>query len=155
MIKVNVLSDENSWSKKIKNKELFFNKICKQFPKKYRFINKKIYLTLLLSNNKEIKILNKRFRNKNKSTDVLSFPFDKKQKNLKENYLGDIIISFNYMNKPKNLNNIEFKIKTIKIFIHGFLHLLGHDHQKNKEYKKMLKEEKEIFKSIEKTSILN
>ena len=155
MIKVNVLSDENSWSKKIKNKELFFNKICKQFPKKYRFINKKIYLTLLLSNNKKIKILNKRFRNKNKSTDVLSFPFDKKQKNLKENYLGDIIISFNYMNKPKNLNNIEFKIKTIKIFIHGFLHLLGHDHQKNKEHEKMLNEEKEIFKSIEKTFILN
>ena len=150
MIKVNVLSEENSWSKKIKNKELFFNKICKQFPKKYRFINKKIYLTLLLSNNKEIKILNKRFRNKNKSTDVLSFPFDKKQKNLKENYLGDIIISFNYMNKPKNLNNIEFKIKTIKIFIHGFLHLLGHDHKKNKEYKKMINEEKEIFKSIKK-----
>ncbi len=155
MIIVNVLSDENSWSKKIKNKELFFNKICKQFPKKYKFINKKIYLTLLLSNNKEMKILNKRFRNKNKSTDVLSFPFNKKQKKLKENYLGDIIISFNYMNKPKNLNNIEFKTKTIKIFIHGFLHLLGHDHQKNKEYKKMLKEEKEIFKSIEKTSILN
>ena len=59
------------------------------------------------------------------------------------------------MNKPKNLDNIEFKIKTIKIFIHGFLHLLGHDHKKNKEYKKMLKEEKEIFKSIEKTSVLN
>ena len=155
MIKVNVLSDENSWSKKIKNKELFFNKICKRFPKKYRFINKKIYLTLLLSNNKEIKTLNKRFRNKNKSTDVLSFPFDKKQKKFKENYLGDIIISFNYMNKPKNLDNIEFKIKTIKIFIHGFLHLLGYDHQKNKEYKKMLNEEKEIFKYIDKTSILN
>ena len=155
MIKVNVLSEENSWSKKIKNKELFFNKICKQFPKKYKFINKKIYLTLLLSNNKEMKILNKRFRNKNKSTDVLSFPFDKKQKKFKENYLGDIIISFNYMNKPKNLDNIEFKIKTIKIFIHGFLHLLGHDHKKNKEYKKMLNEEKEIFKYIDKTSILN
>ena len=70
MIKVNVLSEENSWSKKIKNKELFFNKICKQFPKKYRFINKKIYLTLLLSNNKEIKILNKKFRKKNKPTDI-------------------------------------------------------------------------------------
>jgi len=56
MIKVNVLSEENSWSKKIKKKELFFNKICNKFPKKYRFINKKIYLTLLLSNNKEIKL---------------------------------------------------------------------------------------------------
>ena len=41
-------------------------------------------------------------------------------KNLKDIYLGDIIISFNYMNKPKNLNNNEFKKNTIKIFIHGF-----------------------------------
>ena len=86
MIKVNVLSEENSWSKKIKKKESFFNKICSKFPKKYRFINKKIYVTLLLSNNKEIKILNKRFRNKNKSTDVLSFPFDKKQKKFKKDH---------------------------------------------------------------------
>ena len=117
MIKVNVLSEENSWSKKIKKKELFFNKICNKFPKKYRFINKKIYLTLLLSNNKEIKILNKKFRNKNKHTDVLSFPFNKKQKKLKEDYLGDIIISFNYINKPKNLDNYGFKIKATKIFI--------------------------------------
>ena len=60
MIKVNVLSEEDSWSKKIKKKELFFNTVCNKFPKKYRFINKKIYLTLLLSNNKEIKILNKK-----------------------------------------------------------------------------------------------
>ena len=155
MIKVNVLSEENSWSKKIKKKKLFFNKICKYFPKKYKFNNKKLYLTLLLSNNKKIKILNKKFRNKNNHTDVLSFPFNEKQKRPKENYLGDIIISFNYMNKPKNLNNYEFKIKTIKIFIHGFLHLLGHDHLKIRDYKKMFNEEQKIYKSVEKISILN
>ena len=85
--------------KKNKKKELFFNKICNKFPKKYRFINKKIYLTLLLSNNKEIKILNKKFRNKNKHTDVLSFPFDKKQKKLKQSYLGDIIITYDNISK--------------------------------------------------------
>ena len=83
MIKVNVLSEENSWSKKIKKKEDLFNKVCKSFPKKFRFLNKKVYLTLLLSNNKSIKRLNKRFRNKNKHTDILSFPFEKKIKNLK------------------------------------------------------------------------
>ena len=115
----------------------------------------KTYLFGPDATNKTIKTLNKKFRNKDKHTDVLSFPFNKKQKKLKENYLGDIIISFNYMNKPKNLDNYQFKIKTIKIFIHGFLHLLGHDHQKNKEYKQMLNEEKKIFRSIEKTSILN
>ena len=148
MIKVNVLSEENSWSKKIKNKELFFNKICKHFPKKYKFVDKKIYFTLLLSNNKKIKILNKKFRNKNKSTDILSFPSSKILKISKQTYLGDIIISFNFMNKPKSQTDKQFKEKIIKTFIHGFLHLLGFDHVKNKDYIKMLKEEEKIYKSV-------
>ena len=150
MITVNVLSDEKSWSRKIKKKEKLFNQVCNYFPKKYRFTNKKVYLTLLLSNNKKIKILNKKFRNKNKHTDILSFPFSSKIENLKEIYLGDIIISFNYMNKPKNLINKEFKKKTIKIFIHGFLHLVGFDHNNIKNYRKMLNYEEKIFKSVEK-----
>ena len=150
MIKVNVLCEDYSWTKRIKKKQNLFNQVCKRFPKKYRFINKKAYLTLLLSNNNKIKILNKKFRNKNKHTDILSFPFKDKKKKLKEIYLGDLIISYNYMSKPKNLSNYEFKKKTIKIFIHGFLHLLGYDHIKNKEYKKMLKQEQKVFQSVEK-----
>ncbi len=150
MIKVNVISEEKSWSRKLKKKKLFFNSLCKLFPKKFRFSNKRIYLTLLLSNNKKIKKLNKKFRNKNKITDILSFRFDQNQKNLKEVYLGDIIISFNSMNKPRNLNNYDFREKVCKIFIHGFLHLLGFDHIKEKDYKIMLKEEQNIFKSVKK-----
>ena len=148
MIKVNVLSEEKYWSKKIKKKQELFNNICKNFPKKFRFPNKKVYFTLLFSNNKKIKALNRKFRNKNKHTDILSFPFEHKMKNFREIYLGDIVISFNYMNKPKNLNLKEFRKKTVKIFIHGFLHLLGYDHIKEKDYKKMLNMEKKIFNSI-------
>ena len=54
------------------------------------------------------------------------------------------------MNKPRNLTVKEFKKKTIKIFIHGYLHLIGYDHSKNKEYKKMFKEEEKVFKFVEK-----
>tara|TARA_B100001559_G_scaffold163739_1_gene137293 strand:- start:225 stop:686 length:462 start_codon:yes stop_codon:yes gene_type:complete len=150
MIKVNVLSEDKSWSRKLKKKELFFNKLCKFFPKRFQFINKKIYLTLLLSNNRNIKKLNKRFRNKNKHTDVLSFPFQQKSKKLKEVYLGDIIISYNYMNKSKNLKTYNFKENVVKIFIHGFLHLLDFDHIKKKDYIKMLNQEQKIFKSVQK-----
>ena len=78
MISIDVVSENNLWSKKIKNKDVFFNTLVKLFPKKYRFIEKKINLSILLSDNKNIKKLNKRFRNKNKPTDVLSFPFEKK-----------------------------------------------------------------------------
>ena len=150
MIRINVISEEKSWSKKIKKKESLFNNICKHFPKKFRFLNKKVYLTLLISNNQNIKILNNKFKKKNKHTDILSFPSGQKTKNLKKIYLGDIIISYNYMNKPKDLTNFEFKKKTIKIFIHGYLHLLGYDHINLNDYQIMYREEKKIFDSIEK-----
>ena len=148
MISINVFSEEKAWSKRLKNKDIFFNKICKAFPKKYKFLNKKVTLTLLLSNNQNIKKLNKVFRKKNKSTDVLSFPLKKKIKISKNTYLGDIIISYNYLDKPRSQDLKLFKEKVIKIFIHGFLHLLGFDHKKNKDYFKMIKEENLLFKSV-------
>ena len=148
MINIEVFSEEKAWSKKLKKKEIFFKKICNSFPKKYQFPNKKINLTLLLSNNKGIRKLNKEFRNKNKSTDILSFPFNKKIKISKETYIGDIIISFNFMDKPKSQNLKIFREKVVKTFIHGYLHLLGFDHIENKEYKKMLNEEEKLYKSV-------
>ena len=148
MISVNVFSDEKAWSKRLKNKDIFFKKICKAFPKKYKFLNKKINFTVLLSNNKNIKKLNKNFRNKNKSTDILSFPLDKKIKITKKTYLGDIIINYNYLDKPKSQDLKLFRERVIKIFIHGFLHLLGFDHKKNKDYSKMLREENLLFESV-------
>ena len=148
MININVFSEEKAWSKRLRNKDLFFQKICNAFPKKYKFLHKKVSFTLLLSNNKNIQKLNKLFRNKNKPTDILSFPLTKKFRVSKQTYLGDIIISYNFINKPKSLNTKLFKEKVIKIFIHGFLHLLGFDHKKNKDYIKMLKEEGQIYKSV-------
>ena len=148
MININVFSEEKAWSKKIKKKELFFKKICKSFPKKYKFLRKKVSFTLLLSNNKNIKKLNKSFRNKDKPTDILSFPSNKKLKKIKENYIGDIIISYNFIDKPKSQSFKLFKEKLIKTFIHGFLHLLNFDHIKDKDYIKMLKEEELIYKSV-------
>ncbi len=148
MININVFSEEKAWSKRLRNKDLFFQKICNAFPKKYKFLNKKVSFTLLLSNNKNIQKLNKLFRKKNKPTDILSFPLTKKFRVSKKTYLGDIIISYNFINKPKSLNTKLFKEKVIKIFIHGFLHLLGFDHKKNKDYIKMLKEEGQIYQSV-------
>ena len=149
MISIDVVSENTLWSKKIKKADVFFNSLVKVFPKKYRFIKKKVKLTILLSSNKNIKKLNKKFRNKNKATDVLSFPFEKKINIKKSSYIGDIVISYEFMNKPKALSSLEFKNKVTKIFIHGFLHLLGYDHIRLKDFKKMLIEEEKIYQTIE------
>ena len=102
----------------------------------------------MLSNNQNIRKLNKQFRNKNRATDILSFPLQKKNRLKNNSYLGDIIISYNFMAKPKNQKINLFKEKLIKSFIHGFLHLLGFDHINMKEYRKMLKEEEKIYQSV-------
>ena len=148
MIKVNVFSEEKAWSKRLKNQNLFFKKVCKLFPKKYQFLDKRVTLNLLLSNNKNIKKLNKIFRNKNKSTDVFSFPSNKKIKISKNTFLGDIIISYNYLDKPKTQESKLFKEKVVKTFIHGYLHLLGFDHIKNKDYSKMLRRENLLYNLV-------
>ena len=148
MINIDVVSECYLWDKKIRKKDVFFRSLVSFFPKKYKFIKKKVGLTILLSNNRRIKKLNKRFRNKNKSTDILSFPSEKKLNIQKFPYLGDIVISYEFMNKSKTSSNLEFKDKVIRIFIHGFLHLLGHNHTKLKDFKKMLLEEEKIYKVV-------
>ena len=147
MIEAEVLVDNSAWKKKITNSSKLFNRILKNFPKKYSFQNKKTIVTVLLSNNLKIKQLNKIFRKKNKPTDILSFPIKKKVNN-KIFYLGDIIISYEFMNKPKKINFIEFKEKVTKIFIHGFLHLMGYNHKKIKDFEKMNKEEVKLYNLV-------
>ena len=147
MIKAEVIIDNTAWKKKIKNVRKLFNRILKNLPKKYILKNKKTIITVLLSSNSKIKKLNKIFRKKNKPTDILSFPI-KKSIDSKFFYLGDIIISFEFMNRPKTIKLLEFKKKVIKIFIHGFLHLNGFDHKKNKDFYKMQKEENKIYNLV-------
>ena len=111
MIKIKVISSNKIWSQYIKYPEKYIENRILKINKKYKkFKQKKIYCTLLLSGSSEIKRLNKKFRKKNKSTDVLSFPFyhkkdfHKKLLTEKKIYLGDIIINFNkVMPKKKKI----------------------------------------------------
>ena len=150
MIESEVLVESKNWKKIIKNPSRLISNLLKKFPDEYKFNKKKVQITVLLTNNKRIKFLNKRFRKKNKSTDILSFPFfDKKNLKkfikLKKFYLGDIVISYEDFIK-KNKSNYE--ISFIKIFIHGFLHLLKFDHISDNDYLIMNKVENQIFKKI-------
>jgi probable rRNA maturation factor len=152
MIKVNVITSNNSWYKKIKNPGKFIKRKIDKINKfEKAFLKNNIYCTLLLSGNKEIKNLNRKFRKKNKSTDVLSFPFQSKKelinllKKEKEIYLGDIIINLNRI-KKKDLEN--FKLEFNHLWIHGLVHLFGHDHKKEKDFLKMNRLEKKYLNLI-------
>ena len=152
MIKINVITNNNSWLDFIKKPNYYLDKKIKKLNSKVKELrNIQIFFTLLLSGNKEIKYLNKKFRKKNKITDVLSFPFHekkeliKKLKKEKEIYLGDIIINLGKINKKKPKN---FQIEFDRLWIHGLVHLFGHDHKKDKDFKKMKKIEKKYFNLV-------
>ncbi len=150
MIDVEVLVESKIWNKIIENPQKLIKNSLKKFPKSYSFANKKVHISVLLTNNQKIRTLNRKFRKKNKPTDILSFPFFDK-KNLKKNinnkkfYLGDIVISHQeFLKKNKN----DYKNNFLKIFIHGYLHLLNFDHKSNKDFKIMYSKENKIFNKI-------
>ena len=155
MIKIDVFIKDKNWKKYISNPAKYLKDKVKFINSSILFNKKYINFSILLAGNKEIKMLNNKFRKKNKTTNILSFPFykrneiKKKIKNEDRIYLGDIILNF-YKIKKKARKN-EFKKEFNKLWIHGLLHLLGYQHDTNKDFYKMRKLENRIFKQTEKT----
>ena len=147
MTKVNVIIDFYKWNRKIsKPKNYIKKKVIKIKKKKYLKDNNKEF-SLLLTNSKRMKNLNSKFKNKNKPTDVLSFPNN--YKFIDRNYLGDIAINFEIVDKRSKKTNFYYEFD--RMWVHGYLHLLGLDHKKNKDFIKMSKIEKKILDSFDHT----
>jgi probable rRNA maturation factor len=150
MINADVVVENKLWNKKIKNPNNYIKKKIKKIFKFNSFKRRSFSLTILLTDNSKMKYLNKKFRNKNKITDVLSFPnlgiTDLKKKTNTEIYLGDIALSYEIINRRSKDSN--FNLEFDKMWIHGYLHLLGHDHKKFRDYKLMKKTEDKILKVL-------
>ena len=151
MIKVNVEVNTKSWHTKIKEPQKYLSKKLKKISKIVpRLQEKSIIFTILLTNSLNMKKLNKKFRNQNKSTDVLSFPYfsSNNLKLMKEEniYIGDIATCYEIIDIRSDESN--FLLEFDKVWIHGLLHLAGHNHVKGKDYFKMHRIEKIILNSI-------
>ena len=144
MIKINVVVDFPKWKKKIKNLKNYFKIKQRKFNTRINPSKKKKEFTIFLTNNLRMKKLNNKFRKVNKPTDVLSFPLKIKMKS--NIYLGDIAISYEIVNKRSK--NSLFDHELDKMWIHGYLHLSGHDHIKYEDFKKMSRKENLIFKQL-------
>ena len=144
MIKANVILDHPKWKNKIKNPNSYLKKKLRKLSKIPYFKKKKQEFSILLTNNKKMKNLNFKFRKKNKTTDVLSF---QSNNNI---YIGDIAISYEIINKRSRLSN--FFIEFDKVWIHGYFHLIGYDHKKLKDFKKMAKKENLVLNYFHKVN---
>ena len=141
MIKANVILDNLLWKKKIKNQNNYIKNKLKLLSKNKFFKNKNQEFSILLTDNKNMKKLNYKFRNKKNPTDVLSFPLN--YKILKNIYIGDIALSYEIINRRSNISN--FFLEFDKMWVHGYLHLIGYNHKKISDYKKMSKKENLIL----------
>ena len=118
-----------------------------QIFKKVKFLsNNEISISFLLTSNNEIKLLNQRYRNKNKPTNVLSFPMNEQIEN--KNYLGDVVIACEKIIDESFEQNIKKYEYLSKMTIHGVLHLLGYKHDTDSQFNKMNSIEKKILKEI-------
>ncbi len=154
MIKINIISTNKNINHYFKNPNNSIQKKITKLNKKFTKYKKNIiFFSLLISGDNEIKKLNHKFRKKNESTDILSFPFYKKNtlrkklKNEKEVYLGDVIINLNKI-KKKN-NKPYFRKEFNKLLIHGLTHLFGYEHKKDNDYYIMAKVEKKFLSYLD------
>ena len=127
-------------------KKCISNSVNQIFKNEKFSLNNEISIGFLLTSNSEIKLLNQRYRNKNKPTNVLSFPMNEQIEN--KNYLGDVVIACEKIIDESSAHNIKKYKYLSKITIHGVLHLLGYKHDTAGQFKKMNSVEKNILKEI-------
>ena len=144
-IKFNV---ENNWENIIPDyKNIIKDATKKTFKEVADISDHNLELSILLTTDEKIKSLNKNYRNKNSSTNVLSFPMNiMNHNNVK--ILGDIAISLETIISESKKYKISKKKYLTKMTIHGLLHLLGHDHINDTDFKIMKTKERNIFKKI-------
>ena len=147
MHKINICIESKVWIEHSSIIDKRIKQILKRsIESEKTFCKKNIEITVLLTRSDKMKYLNHKFRKINKDTDVLSFPNERplfyEKKIIKKNLdLGDIALSYDYINKQHQ----KFDVYLKKILIHGFLHLIGHNHKSNKNYLKMEKAQSKIL----------
>ncbi len=126
----------------IKENLLKLRKILKEVTSELT-IKSKYVVSLNLKNSKQIKLLNLEFRKIDKTTDVLSFPQNELFQGILD--LGDIFINSEIIESQAKSIDSDINTELCFLFMHGLLHLIGYDHLKELDEKKMIKRQKEIF----------
>lgn len=126
------------------------NKINKVVKKILKYLKEERDVSFVFCNDRFIRKLNKKYRGIDKSTDVLSFAFKEifYPLNIKQSFLGEVIISTQTTRKQANNFKHSFDKELFILLIHGILHLLGYDHVQLQDAKKMEQKEKELLALI-------
>ena len=108
----------------------------------------KVNVSVVLTDNRRLRKLNRDYLGVDAPTDVLSFPASESDPETGARYIGDILISVPYATKGAKQAGNSLEAELQLLVIHGVLHLLGHDHAKPKEKAKMWKAQHEILSQL-------
>ena len=147
MVEISYNIKSSEWNKNLPAYKKYISNSVNKTLKIIKFSsNYEVSISFLLTSNSEIKLLNQRYRNKNKPTNVLSFPMNEKIEN--KNYLGDVVIACEKIIDESSEQNIKKYEYLSKMTIHGVLHLLGYKHDTDSQFYKMNSIEQNIFEEI-------
>ncbi len=149
MINISYNVDYNEWNKQYPlYKKYISNTVNITLKHVENDAGKNLAISFLLTSNENIKELNRKFRKKNRPTNVLSFPMMKIYEGI--SYLGDIALSLETLKLESDNQNMYKYDYLCKMTAHGMLHLLGYDHKTEKQYRHMTNLEKRILLKIKK-----
>lgn len=117
-------------------------------------------ISVVITNDRAMRVYNRDYRGMDRSTDVLSFPFYTdilpgqriKANDPEEQILGDIILSAPYIVRAAANLNISFEERLRLLLVHGFYHLLGYDHVTDEDYQVMHAAEMKMLRALQKSS---
>lgn len=129
-----------------KNIKANFDKICLVTYKQLKMCENLVF-DVNIVDSKTIKVINKKYRNKDKVTDVISFA-NRDNKDLYVPLLGEIYICLAQAKKQAAEYNHSLKRELCFLFTHGLLHLLGFDHMSHKDEIEMMSLSKKIMSKV-------
>ena len=137
--------------------EQIIEKVVNECFEKEKLNQTNLYISITLTNPEEIKNKNLKYRNIDKSTDVLSFPMFEKEElkeiinrteHLEADILGDIVISVEQVYKQAEEYGHSFERELSYMVVHGFYHLMGYDHIEENDKKAMREKEEAILSTL-------
>ena len=140
-----------------KNYEKTIERVIYKCFEEEKLLDSKLIITITLTTPENIRKINKKYRKKDKETDVLSFPmFEKKELEEKiknqdfsyEDVLGDIIISIEKVKEQAEEYGHSFERELSYMLVHGFYHLMGYDHIEEEDKKEMRPKEEKILNEL-------
>ena len=132
-VTVDILVEAGEWPAKAKLQRLFDRAIAAAIAVARAPLAPEPEVSIVLTDDRHSRVLNRRFRRKESPTNVLSFPGAAAERGKFGPLLGDIVLAFETIAAEAKASGVAFDAHLIHLTVHGFLHLLGYDHAAEEE----------------------